>query len=309
MLASEQLIDDLAGAVLDGAVVDWAAAESTAEGAAKPLVRHLRLVASVARLHRDVLPTETYSGALPAQPDAAIRDRWGHLKLFERAGRGAFGEVFRAWDTRLDREVALKLLPAPVASDNAAASSIIREGRLLAKVRHPNVVTIYGAEQIGREIGLWMEFVRGRTLEQLIKQGTAFRHHDVVTIGIELVPGRLRRARRRPAPSRHQGAERRPRRRRPHRPDGFRDRQGAGRQLRVGSGGHAAVSRAGSPGRRTGNGAERHLQPGRAALPPADGVVSRSAAERFATCGVRISATSGSGFGRPGPRCGRPSRA
>jgi serine/threonine protein kinase len=69
---------------------------------------------------------------------------WGHLRLVEAVGRGSFGEVYRAWDTRLDREVALKLLPAGRASGNRAASAIVHEGRLLAKVRHPSVVTIYG---------------------------------------------------------------------------------------------------------------------------------------------------------------------
>jgi serine/threonine-protein kinase len=185
MPAGEQLLDDLAGAVLDGAAVDWAAAESSAGAAAQPLVRHLRLVASVARLHRDVLPTETASAPPPAQPDKAIPDRWGHLLLLECVGRGAFGEVFRAWDTRLDREVALKLLPA-APSSQTAATSIIQEGRLLAKVRHPNVVTIHGAEQIGNRIGLWMEFVRGHTLEQLLQRGTTFRAPEVIGIGVEL---------------------------------------------------------------------------------------------------------------------------
>ena len=60
--------------------------------------------------------------------------------------------------------------PAVPSSSDRAASAIIEEGRLLAKVRHPNVVTIYGAEQISDQIGLWMEFVRGHTLEQILDQ-------------------------------------------------------------------------------------------------------------------------------------------
>ena len=184
MLAKEQLLDDLAGAVLDGTAVDWTAAESDADDTARPLVRHLQLVASVARVHRELVPDE--SEGLPENGEAPTPDHWGHLRIVERIGRGAFGEVFRAWDTRLDREVALKLLPAPPATSGNTEPLIIREGRLLARVRHPNVVTIYGAEQIGDRIGLWMEFVRGRSLEQLLRHETTFSPEAVVDIGIEL---------------------------------------------------------------------------------------------------------------------------
>src|SRR5262245_52377929 len=185
MLANEQLLDDLAGDILDGAAVDWTAAESSADADVRPIVQHLRLVASVAQVHRDLVPSEggTQPPAVDGTPTA---DHWGHLRLLERIGRGAFGEVFRAGDTRLDREVALKLLPGTPSPDSDAESSIIREGRLLAKVRHPNVVTIYGAEQIGNRIGLWMELVRGRTLEQLLREGVMFRADEVVDIGVEL---------------------------------------------------------------------------------------------------------------------------
>jgi serine/threonine-protein kinase len=182
MQATEQLFEELAGTVLDGGTVDWVAAESGADADSRPIVQHLRLLASVAQVHRDLVPVE--EGTILVQ--AATPDRWGHLQLLERIGQGAFGEVFRAWDSRLDREVALKLLPTRPSSDSDVESSIIREGRLLAKVRHPNVVTIYGAEQIGDRIGLWMEFVGGHTLEQLLRQKTVFDAPAVAAIGTEL---------------------------------------------------------------------------------------------------------------------------
>ena len=170
MHPSEHLLDDLAGTVLDGGDVDWNTAESSADADIRPLLRHLRLVASVAEVHRQGLPGES--------------ETWGPLRLLERVGQGAFGEVFRAWDTRLDREVALKLLTASPDSDKGGL--IIREGRLLARVRHPNVVTIHGAERIGDRVGLWMEFVHGRTLEDLLKSGTAFTPDEVAHIGVEI---------------------------------------------------------------------------------------------------------------------------
>ena len=111
---------------------------------------------------------------------------WGHLRALERIGRGAFGEVYRAWDTRLDREVALKLIDADPAISDGSSSSVIHEGRLLARVRHPNVVTIYGAEQIGTRVGLWMEFVRGRTLKQIVDDGNVFSGAEAVQIGVDV---------------------------------------------------------------------------------------------------------------------------
>ena len=149
--------------------------------------------------------------------------------MLERIGSGAFGEVYRAWDTRLDREVALKLLPADAGASDVAHSSIIEEGRLLARVRHPNVVTIYGAERIGGRVGLWMEFVKGRTLEQALRDGRRFTAAEVTRLGVELCRAVVGRARRRPAASRHQGAERHARRRRPPGADGLRHRTRAGR--------------------------------------------------------------------------------
>ena len=169
MHPNEELLHNLAGTVLDGGDVDWTAAESSADTDSRPLLRHLRLVASVAEVQRRALPGDG--------------ETWGHLRLLERVGHGAFGEVFRAWDTRLDREVALKLLTASRGSDKGGA--IIREGRLLARVRHSNVVTIHGAERIGDRVGLWMEFVHGRTLEDLLKSGTVFTPDEVVHIGVE----------------------------------------------------------------------------------------------------------------------------
>ena len=191
MPRSERLVDDLADAILDGTSIDWAAAESSSEGTARPLVRQLRVLAAVAAFARGD------HGRLSASLDEAARSRakpnganalvqWGHLRLVEKIGPGAFGDVYRAWDTRLDREVALKLLPARLSSGDRAASAIIHEGRLLARVRHPNVVTIYGAEQIADRIGLWMEFVRGHTLEQILDHRKVISAIEAVDIALEL---------------------------------------------------------------------------------------------------------------------------
>ena len=165
-MADDKRLVDVAGAILDGSAVDWASAESS--GSDPELLHELKLLATVADVHRQVGLGE-----------------WAHLRILERIAAGSSGEVYRAWDTRLDREVALKLLPVDSLLGERT-STIIHEGRLLARVRHPNVVTIYGAEQIGNRIGLWMEFVRGRTLEQHLQSGADFSVERVLQVGIEV---------------------------------------------------------------------------------------------------------------------------
>ncbi len=110
---------------------------------------------------------------------------WGHLKLLEELGRGAFGRVFRAWDSTLAREVALKILQLETA-DDAALSAVLREGQMLARIRHRHVVTVYGAQQIGREVGVWMELVRGRTLAQMVREDGPFGPEEAAIVGMTL---------------------------------------------------------------------------------------------------------------------------
>jgi serine/threonine protein kinase/tetratricopeptide (TPR) repeat protein len=175
--ASEPTLDELAGAILDGTSVDWRTIQSTAGESERPLVEELRVLATLADFHR-----EHRTDAEPRHPP----ETWGHIRVLEPLGSGAFGRVYRAWDTRLDREVALKLLPARSDGGDARASSIIHEGRLLARVRHPNVVTIYGAERIGDTVGLWMERVEGETVEQRLAQGLPFQPSETIEIGIQI---------------------------------------------------------------------------------------------------------------------------
>jgi eukaryotic-like serine/threonine-protein kinase len=171
----EGLLEEVAGAILDGTPIDWARIESRTEQTEKALVEQLKTLATLRSVGR---ATES-----PVRPE---QEYWGHLRVVECIGRGAFGEVYRAWDTRLDREVALKLLPPDSAAADFPGSSIIEEGRLLARVHHPNVVTIYGAERIAGRIGLWMEFVKGRTLEEVLRDGKKFTAKEVRRIGVEL---------------------------------------------------------------------------------------------------------------------------
>ncbi len=92
------------------------------------------------------------------------RARWGHLDLLNVVGRGSYGMVYRAWDTRLERLVALKLFHGASNPD-----AVMQEGRMLARMRHENVVTVYGADVIDGVAGIWMELVHGQTLDYIVK--------------------------------------------------------------------------------------------------------------------------------------------
>lgn len=187
-MENDAALHELAGAILDGDAIDWASAESgAADESLQMIIRDLRVIAAIAELHGSgPLEPPQHTLDISARGVPSTFGTWGTLRLVERVGQGAYGEVYRAWDMRLDREVALKLLPARLTEGDSKASSMIEEGRLLARVRHPNVVTIYGAERIESRVGLWMEFVRGRTLEQALQQNGPFSPAETIRIGIEL---------------------------------------------------------------------------------------------------------------------------
>lgn len=189
----------LADSVADGSDVDWAVATAGSDVDAE-LIEQLRVIDAVARIHRSQLNTGTEAEATPAAPAAAQEpkrneaggtsglqpgERWQHLIIVERVGGGTFGDVYRARDTHLDREVALKLLRRR-AQTEALASQILSEGRLLARVAHPNVITIYGAESMHDRVGLWMEFIKGFTLEDLLAQQGPYSPREATFIGLDL---------------------------------------------------------------------------------------------------------------------------
>jgi serine/threonine protein kinase len=107
---------------------------------------------------------------------------WGSLTIQEPIGRGAFATVYRAQDN-LGRLVALKLFSLPREHAIDWTARLLHEGRLLARLRHENVVTIYGADQGDGYVGLWMEFVKGRTLEEELHTRVRFSADEAVQVG------------------------------------------------------------------------------------------------------------------------------
>src|SRR6202158_3478215 len=94
-------------------------------------------------------------------------DKLGPYDILALIGAGGMGEVYRAKDTKLDREVAIKVLPASFAQDAARMARFEREAKILASLNHPNIAQIYGIEQGA----LVMELVEGPTLADRLLHG------------------------------------------------------------------------------------------------------------------------------------------
>jgi len=96
----------------------------------------------------------------------------GHYEVLSLLGAGGMGQVYRARDTRLQRDVAIKVLPIDVARDAERLARFEREARLLASLNHPNIATLHGLEQSGEVRFLVMELVPGETLAELLRAGS-----------------------------------------------------------------------------------------------------------------------------------------
>jgi hypothetical protein len=161
----------IAEAVSDRSAVDWEGAQPRSPQEAATL-RHLREIAEVAtvlvgaRDGRSDVDEDAEDGAL---------FRWGPLEVLEPIGEGSYGEVFRARDPVLGREVALKLRrrgPADAAYSNRA---FVDEARRLARIDHPNVVRVYGADVHDGRVGIWTELLDGADLATIVARGGAGR--------------------------------------------------------------------------------------------------------------------------------------
>ena len=100
-----------------------------------------------------------------------VGNRLGPYAVTAKIGEGGMGEVYRARDTTLDRDVAIKVLPEAFASDAERLARFEREAKVLASLNHPNIGSIYGLEEAEGQKALVLELVEGPTLADRIKQG------------------------------------------------------------------------------------------------------------------------------------------
>jgi len=98
------------------------------------------------------------------------RTRIGPYEIIGAIGAGGMGEVYRARDTKLDRDVALKILPGSVAADPDRLMRFEREAKTLATLNHPNIAQVYGLETSGETQAIILELVEGPTLEEAIRE-------------------------------------------------------------------------------------------------------------------------------------------
>jgi serine/threonine protein kinase/Flp pilus assembly protein TadD len=123
---------------------------------------------------------------LPGGPAPDALERWGPFEGLRRVGRGSFGEVYRAFDPVLQRHVALKLLLPGRLDRDDEVTALLREARAIARVRHPNVVPIYGVDRHDGRVGFWSDFVKGQTLAELVNSQGTLGPHEAALIVVDV---------------------------------------------------------------------------------------------------------------------------
>ena len=114
-------------------------------------------------------PPVTSSFAASTLTESSAADEMGAYKVITLLGEGGMGQVWRAVDTTLDREVAVKILPQVFADDSDRLARIEREAKTLASLNHPNIATVYGLHQSDETRFLAMELVEGEDLQRMLR--------------------------------------------------------------------------------------------------------------------------------------------
>jgi len=176
----------LASRIDDDQSIDWDREQGGARGDdERAVLAELRVLAALTRVYRDPDATGLETEPQPLADPERLPATWGPLTVLQPVGKGGFARVYRARDA-LGRDVALKLFPVTPENTGALSSRVLREGSLLAKISHRNVVVVHGVERSGGFVGLWMEFIHGRTMEDELRARGPLSAEEATPIGVDL---------------------------------------------------------------------------------------------------------------------------
>jgi len=111
-----------------------------------------------------------------------------HYRITDKIGEGGMGVVFRAHDSKLDREVAIKILPKEMSGDPERTARFAREARTLASLQHANVAAVYGYEEVEDIRFLVMELIEGEDLRERLERG-AIPVDEAIDIACQIAAG------------------------------------------------------------------------------------------------------------------------
>ncbi|AVP96957.1 hypothetical protein C7S18_06990 [Ahniella affigens] len=193
-------IDDQDGLLLkvaeditDGRPVDWDTLSQQLDAEA---LKQLRALADLAKQFTaaqqslesttattaDMLPEPPLPPKSVAEPNLEHCSQFAHLKILGEIGRGSSGIVYRAFDPLLQRTVALKLCNP----DGGQIDDLLHEAQQMAKVNHPGVLKIHGAQIVDAQVGFWSDLVEGESISTRLDRTTTVPAPEAVLIGLEL---------------------------------------------------------------------------------------------------------------------------
>lgn len=155
----------------------------------EPATLHAYPESAPMRPPQDDSDDEFLLGFLEPSTKPGSRGRLAHYEVLEVIGRGAFGTVLRAFDEKLQRVVAIKVMSPQIASTSPARRRFIGEARASAAIRHEHVVTVYSVDEEKSIPYLVMDYIPGRNLQQLLDERGPFDVPTVLRLGRQIAEG------------------------------------------------------------------------------------------------------------------------
>jgi serine/threonine protein kinase len=133
--------------------------------------------------------TDPQKGTMVMGSSPAMVQSGSRYDIVEQSGRGGMGVVFKARDRRLGRHVAIKQLPEDLREHETAVQLFLSEARSVALLNHPNIVTLYDADQEGEKYFITMELLEGKPLSRILRKHGRFSPRDCARLGLQVAAG------------------------------------------------------------------------------------------------------------------------